>query len=328
MAQSPDEAHYGMIADRILAGAVVPFLGAGVNLCGRSESESFELGRHLLPSGSELAAHLAKKGHYKGNDRTDLLRVSQYVAIMMGLRPLYDWLHAVFDADYAPTPVHELLASLPSLIRTRPSTEPRFFPLIVTTNYDDALERAFKAAREEYDLVTYIADGKERGRFIHTSPEGVARVIGRPKTYKELRCDERPVIAKIHGAVVRRMPTQDSFVRDSFVITEDHYIDYLSHTDIKTLIPINIASRMMQSHFLFLGYSLKDWNLRVILHRLWGAEVGLNSNSWAVQPNPDNIDKESWSPRGVELLDVRLEEYIKLLGEALTSASTVTDELL
>jgi SIR2-like domain len=303
---------------------VVPFLGAGVNLCGRSESEPFEVGRHL-PSGSQLAAYLAKKGHYEGDSGNDLLRVSQYVAIMMGLRPLYEWLHAVFDADYAPTPVHELLASLPSMIRRRPPTESRFFPLIVTTNYDDLLERAFQEAGEEYDLVTYIADGKDRGKFIHTSPNGDERIIGRPKTYKELRCDERPVIAKIHGAVVRQMPTHDSFV-----ITENHYIDYLSHTaDIKTLIPVNIASRMMQSHFLFLGYSLKDWNLRVILHRLWGdAAVELNSNSWAIQPDPDSIEEKSWSRRGVELLDVRLEEYIRLLGEALTSASTVTGELL
>lgn len=324
MAQSPDEAHYRMIADRILAGAVVPFLGAGVNLTGRSESETFELGRHL-PSGSELAAYLAKKGHYEGNANTDLLRVSQYVAIMMGLRPLYQWLHAVFDADYAPTAVHELLASVPSLIRARPSTEPTFFPLIVTTNYDDLLEIAFQNAGEEYDLVTYIADGKERGKFTHTSPDGDERVIARPKTYKELRCDERPVIAKIHGAVVRQMPTHDSFV-----ITENHYIDYLSHTaDIKALIPVNIASRMMQSHFLFLGYSLGDWNLRVILHRIWGdAAVELNSNSWAIQLNPDDLEKESWSQRGVKLLDVQLEEYIKLLSEALTSASAVTGELL
>jgi hypothetical protein len=322
VAQSPEGAHYELITDRILAGAVVPFLGAGVNLSGRPESESFEVGRYL-PSGSELAAYLAIKGRYPYKDRTDLLRVSQYVAIMLGLRPLYELLHGVFDKDYVPTPVHELLASLPSLIRARPSTEPRFFPLIVTTNYDDLLERAFKATREEYDLVTYIADGKDRGRFMHTSPDGDERVINKPKTYKELRCDERPVIAKIHGAV-GRIPDHDSFV-----ITENHYIDYLSHTaDIKTLIPVNIASRMMQSHFLFLGYSLKDWNLRVILHRLWGdAEVALNSNSWAVQPNPDSIEEKSWSRRGVELLDVRLEEYIKRLSDALTSASAITGEL-
>jgi hypothetical protein len=79
-----------------------------------------------------------------------------------------------------------------------------------------------------------------------------------------LQFGERPVIAKIHGTIGRGM--QD---RDSFVITENHYIDYLSHTDIAQLIPVNIALRLRKSHFLFLGYSLNDWNLRVILHRLW-----------------------------------------------------------
>lgn len=322
MAQTPDDAHYGFIADRILAGAVVPFLGAGVNLCGRKDAESFEVGRHL-PSGPELAVYLASKSHYPGKDRTDLLRVSQYIAIMAGLRPLYEWLHDVFDADYAPTPAHRLLASLPSMIRARPSTQRGFFPLIVTTNYDDALETAFKEAHEEYDLVTYMADGPRSGRFLHTRPDGDETVINKPKSYKELRCVERPVIAKIHGAVMRRIPRDPE--HDSFVITENHYIDYLSHTDIKTLIPVNIASRMMQSHFLFFGYSLKDWNLRVILHRLSGdAGMAWTSNSWAVQPTPDQVDEKSWGKRGVELLDARLEDYIEQLRTSLTNSSGPT----
>jgi SIR2-like domain len=324
VAQTPDEAHYGFIADRILAGAVVPFLGAGVNLCGRKDSESFEVGRHL-PSGAELADYLASKGHYPGEDRKDLLRVSQYIAIMAGLRPLYEWLHDVFDADYAPTPAHRLLASLPSMIRTRRSTQRGFFPLIVTTNYDDALETAFKDAHEEYDLVTYMADGPRSGRFLHTRPDGNETVINKPKSYKELQCVERPVIAKIHGAVMRRMPPDPQ--HDSFVITENHYIDYLSHTDIKTLIPVNIASRMMQSHFLFFGYSLKDWNLRVILHRLSGdAGMAWTSNSWAVQPKPDKIDEKSWGRRGVELLDARLEDYIEQLKTHLANSASATRE--
>jgi hypothetical protein len=320
MAEPPDQAHYEFIADRIMAGAVVAFLGAGVNLCGREDSELFEVGRHL-PSGSELSEYLAKKVHYPGRDRTDLLRVSQYVAIMAGRQPLYDWLHTVFDADYSPTPVHRLLASIPSMIRARPSAQQGFFPLIVTTNYDDALEKAFKDAREEYDLVTYIAEGPRSGRFLHTSPDGNETIINKPKGYKELRCVERPVIAKIHGAVVRRMPDQDSFV-----ITENHYIDYLSHTaDIKTLIPVNIASRMMQSHFLFLGYSLKDWNLRVILHRLWGnGAMGWRFNSWAIQPKPGKIDEKSWGQRGVELFDARLEDYIEQLSTSLKNSASTT----
>jgi hypothetical protein len=319
MAQSRNEAHYELIADRILAGAVVPFLGAGVNLCGRPDWEEWQVGRYL-PSSSELAAYLARIGHYPYKDSTDLLRVSQYVAIILGLQPLYQLLHGVFDADYAPTPVHRLLASLPSLIRACPSAEPRFFPLIVTTNYDDLLERAFKDVGEEYDLVTYIADGPQAGRFLHTSPGGIPKVIHRPNSYTELRDDERPVIAKIHGAVGRGAPD-----RDSFVITENHYIDYLSRTDLAQLIPVRVATRMRKSHLLFLGYSLKDWNLRVILNRLWGnAELGWTS--WAVQLNPDDIDEISWFRRGVELHDIRLEEYIEQLGAAITSATATAGE--
>jgi hypothetical protein len=102
--------------------------------------------------------------------------------------------------------------------------------------------------------------------------------------------------------------SRDSEERDSFVVTENHYIAYLSHTDVAKLIPINIATRMRKSHFLFLGYSLKDWNLRVILHRLWGDE-GLGYNSWAIQPRPERIEEKAWYRRGVELLDAELIDY-------------------
>jgi hypothetical protein len=91
---------------------VQPFLGAGVNLCGRPESMSWARGEYL-PSGSELAEYLAKRVDYPYKDTENLLRVSQYVDVMLGAGPLYQELHYVFDADYAPTPVHQLLAKLP-----------------------------------------------------------------------------------------------------------------------------------------------------------------------------------------------------------------------
>jgi hypothetical protein len=310
MVQSPDEAHYRMIADRVLNGAVVPFLGAGVNLCGRPDSATFALGQYL-PSGSELAAHLASQLDYPYTDRTDLLRVSQYVDVILGDGPLYGFLHDVFDEDYAPTAVHRLLATVPALIRMHRSDRPKLFPLYVTTNYDDALERAFRDADEPYDLVTYIADNPDRGKFLHTRPDDKSRVISLPHKYKELNFGERPVIMKIHGAVARG--TND---RDSFVVTEDDYIDYLSMNDTTHLFPIDIAQRMKKSHLLFLGYSLKDWNLRVILRRIWGDSV-LNWNSWAIQPKPEKIEEKTWDRRHVELLDARLEEYVTHLAAAL-----------
>ena len=53
--------------------------------------------------------------------------------------------------------------------------------------------------------------------------------------------------AKIHGAVVRGMPKHDSFV-----ITENRYVDYLSHADIETHIPVipgaRVRSRRLGGH--------------------------------------------------------------------------------
>ncbi|WP_185749005.1 SIR2 family NAD-dependent protein deacylase [Humibacillus xanthopallidus] len=232
----------------------------------------------------------------------------------LGNGPLYEALHEVFDADYSPTPVHQLLAGLPSLVRRRAAGQRCFYPLIITTNYDDALEKAFLAAGEEFDLLTYIAGGAHAGKFRHTRPNGDSELILGPNAYPEFKCDERPTIAKIHGAVARVDGEEDSFV-----ITENHYIEYLSHTDIAKLIPVNILTRMRKSHFLFLGYSLKDWNLRVILHRLWGAE-GAGYNSWAIQSQPERIEEKAWAKRGVELMDMRLEEYAALLDARLQSS--------
>ena len=78
MSNVPDDRHYRMLAELLVAGEVVPFLGAGVNLCGRPESTVFQPGR-FLPSGSELAMYLAREVNYPYPDRMDLLRVSQYV---------------------------------------------------------------------------------------------------------------------------------------------------------------------------------------------------------------------------------------------------------
>jgi hypothetical protein len=222
----PSESHYDTILRAIVDGRLVPLLGAGVNLCGRPKGTGWQHGRYL-PSGGELAAHLAGLFGYPDGELLDLLRVSQYVEVMLGSGPLYDKLHELFDADYPPSPVHELLASLPKRLGLAGR---RRYQLIMTTNYDDALERAFRAAGEDFDLVWYNAEAEHRGKFLHLPPDGEPRLISRPNEYDGLSLQERTVILKIHGAIDRRRPE-----RDSYVITEDHYIDYLTRTDVSTL---------------------------------------------------------------------------------------------
>ena len=86
--EKADDAHYAAIAERLAAGRIVPFLGAGANLADRGD-EPWEPGSPFLPSGAELAAYLIERGDYPLADDDDLLRVSQYVDAEYGeARPL------------------------------------------------------------------------------------------------------------------------------------------------------------------------------------------------------------------------------------------------
>jgi hypothetical protein len=298
------DAHYELVVRSFIDGRVIPLLGAGANRCGRPPDAAWGRGRYV-PDGGELAAYLARWGAYPGNDRSDLVRVSQYVSVMLGAGPLYDELRELFDADYPPTPLHRFLATLPQQLQHNGSGRQHL--LIVTTNYDDALERAFREAGEPFDLVTYVAVGDDTGRFLHYPPGGEAVLIEIPNEYRGLSLAERSVILKLHGAVDRRNPDHDSYV-----ITEDNYIEYLTNTDLSGLLPVTIGAKLRRSHFLFLGYSLRDWNLRVILHRIWGQQR-LRYRSWAVQLRPEAIEQRFWEAREVDIVDQDLETYVNEL---------------
>jgi hypothetical protein len=180
----------------------------------------------------------------------------------------------------------------------------------VTTNYDLTLERALAEADEEFDVVSYLAAGRHRGKFCHVAPDGSAQTIDRPNEFvAELGLAERTVILKLHGQVDR---TPDR-AWESFVVTEDDYIDYLAQSEISSVLPVAVAAKLRRSHFLFLGYAMRDWNLRVILNRLWG-DNPLVYRSWAVQPSPRPLESQFWRHRDVDVVDLPLEDYVASLA--------------
>lgn len=122
---------------------------------------------------------------------------------------------------------------------------------------------------------------------------------------------QRTVVLKIHGTVDR-----DDERQDSYVITEDHYIEYLTRTNPSELIPAKLLEKLVHSHFLFLGYGMRDWNLRVILHRIWALRE-LDWTSWAVQDRVDRLDEKLWRTRQVDLHECRLTDYVAGLTAAL-----------
>jgi SIR2-like protein len=311
--RTTDERHHARVAQLLATGEVIPFLGAGANLCDRPRGAAWEAGRYP-PSGNELALALAERSLYPDPEDGDLLRVSQYVNATLGTGQLYRYLHAVFDADYPPTSLHRLLARVPALLRGR--GRPQL--VVLTTNYDDLVERALADAGEPFDVVWYEAKpGPQQGRFLHRPPDGPVVEIELPNRYTGLELAERPVVLKLHGAIDR-----SDWKRDSYVVTEDSYIDYLAGRDVGEQIPVALRERMADSHFLFLGYSMRDWNLRVILNRIWGSQQ-LDLKSWAVQRMPEKasareIEEALWRDRGdVDLLYAELKDYVERLGGAL-----------
>ena len=289
-----------------MTGRVTPFLGAGANRCGRPEGESFRKGLYL-PDGRELADSIAAEfGVTEEEKEYDLLQISQYVSLMSpDESELGTYLHKVFDAPYPPTHVHTFLAGLPG--RLRENGLPSNDQLIVTANYDDTLERTFDEAGEQYDLVSYY-----EGRFVHWAP-GANRatdepeVIEDPQSYHRIDEDEGIVVLKVHGLVHAKWET--------FVITEDDYIDYLTRTDLSRLLPVNIVNRLKRSSFLFLGYSLRDWNIRAILHAL--SRDQLEKQHWAVLLDPDRVERKLWDRRKVRIVEIPLDEFLNGLEKHL-----------
>jgi hypothetical protein len=245
----------------------------------------------------------------------DLVKVAQYVELAKGTLPLHEALHEVFTRTYRPTVVHRFLARLAKVV---PSDYPL---LLLTTNYDDALEQALREVDVAYDLVTYVTDYPERtrGYFTHSSwqpgaeEESKPVAIARAKAYTNL-LETRPAIVKIHGAT-RRKRTVDE---DNYVITEDDHIDFLVHKDATRSLPIAVAERLPRSHFLFLGYALKDWNLRVLLRKIW-REQRRTAKSWSVRLDADEMEDHWWEKQGVSTLRHPLSSYILTLRGACLS---------
>src|SRR4051812_7197052 len=79
--ENPLLQHYRQVIDAIIEGRLVLFLGAGVNLCTRQESQDWRPGA-WLPSGGELARHLAKTFNYPRDEPVELARVAQWVDVI------------------------------------------------------------------------------------------------------------------------------------------------------------------------------------------------------------------------------------------------------
>jgi DNA-binding SARP family transcriptional activator len=282
-----------------LAGRLVVVVGAGVE---RAAADG------PLPGPGELHAQLVKAFGCPPEHARDLAHVAEYVALTKGVGPLYDEIHELYDRESAPGPVHEALARVEWSLTERGSPH----LLVVTTSFHELLEHALRAAGCEADVVSFLAVGRHQGKFLHAGADGPPVVVDAPYAYTDVSLERRAVVLKIHGGIDRR-PGREW---ESFVISEDDYIGNFLDVDLAAALPVTLAARLRRSHFLFLGYPLQEWNLRVFLHRVWGREK-VSYRSWAIATEPDPLEQELWRQRGIDIFDVPYVDYLARLGAGL-----------
>jgi hypothetical protein len=243
-------------------GELVPFLGAGASLREYAEeTESYD----SLPTGRELAHHLAEYlGPSSGEiDTQDLIEVASAFELIAGRRYLHEKLEEVFGGNQEPGSLHRFLAQDPGIL------------LIVTTNYDKLIERAFHEAGREFHMIMSPAGRSDLPKSVLWWPPGATEPSMHSITDLPLTPQDLPVIYKIHGGFDPTGKWQGC------VITEDDYFEIGGRIYESSLLPNALAGLFYKRSLLFLGYSLRDVHVRHLVTQFgrWAPRSFLVSKS-------------------------------------------------
>ena len=314
---------FSQVATWLTEGSVIPFLGAGASRAGITEASP-------LPDGRTLADELIKKmgGAFPGEQDEELAKVAQFFEQTVFDRPaLLEYIVSRFQERQE----HAQISAVARLLAAVPVTGRLF---LMTTNYDSQIERAMREANRPLCVITQNMRDPANGASLVevTYPDGTVSQEGATAFQWDDQArtpDPRTVyLYKMHGsprpsASPPKQPniigTEDDSEQDDIIITEDDYVDFLVNCGGPVspyFPPTSLATVYMTRRFLFLGYSLEDWNFRVFL-KLLALSNTLSKKErrrhWAIQRDPSPLDEPLWRQRNVNLYQADLIDFCREL---------------
>ena len=209
-----------------------------------------------------------------------------------------------------PTPIHRFFASLPPLLRERGAPH----QLIVTTSYDLALEQALLDAGEEFDVVSYIASGRHRGRFCHLAPDGTAAPIEHPEHLRD-------------GAVARAAHDHPQAPRPLRPLAAARVGELRRHRGRLHRVPRAVGRRRRRcrsgsprgSSAATSSSSATRWPTGTCASCSSGSGATTRSATarGRCSRSAKPLEREFWRRLDVDVLEAPLEEYVELLGRHL-----------
>jgi hypothetical protein len=236
------------LAQRLLAGKAVIFLGAGCNMDAEGS----------LASATELSREMAEKCNLEWHEYIPLSTIAFYYESFFSREQLNRYL--VHKLDRPGVRPSTAIRGLVQVIETLESLG--VSSIVITTNYDQQLERAYSERMgRELDVVVYHGgtDANHPSAMLHPT-------IGRrPLLWSP---SHRTTLYKMHGCISQpESPHLVPSALHNLVVTEEDYINFLSNAlsqnESKYLLP-HVLARIADSATLFIGYSLTDWNFRVV----------------------------------------------------------------
>jgi SIR2-like domain len=254
-----------LIAEAVKTGRCILFLGAGVHYPPPGESRFAYPEAERPPLGATLARKLAADCDFArvcpDDEPTNLMRVSLCYQTQRSRRGLVEEIRRSVEENAKPSAAVRGLAELP-------------FPLVITTNYDTLFERALRRADKDPLIGTYEPSNDIPTRDLPPDRELTA---------------QRPFVFKVHG---------DVNVPDSIVVTDEDYISFVLRMNAAGRfhpIPETFRYQLQRWPTLFIGYSLLDYNLRLLFRTLrWRVDESEHPDSYSVDLRPDPLISQVW----------------------------------
>jgi hypothetical protein len=251
----------------VSAGKCILFLGAGVHYPPPENSPFAYPEEERPPLGGALAERLAEGCNFTevcpGEAKTNLQRVALCYEMEVGRMELVTQIRNAVDVGTEPSAAVRALAELP-------------FPLVITTNYDTLFERALSRAGK-HPVVRWYDPIGERPTEGYTPGEEASR--------------EAPFVFKVHGDVNHQ---------DSIVITDEDYIGFVLRMSTGERAGSHPIPQTFRYYFtlwptLFVGYSLLDYNLRLLFRTLrWKLDTSERPESYSIDLRPDPLISDRW----------------------------------
>jgi hypothetical protein len=252
-----------LIADVVAQGQCILFLGAGAHAPPPEDSRFVYPAEARPPLGSALSRQLATSlgdelgAELPDEDPRNLQRIALFYELRRSRNQLVQAIRGSVQEGKRPSPALRALAEMD-------------FPIVITTNYDQLFENALVLAGKQPRVTIYTPNLEET--VDHKNPTVAS-----------------PVVFKVHGDIDRL---------ETIVVTDEDYIQFvlrMSNKDPYDPLPLTLKYHLNVWTTVFVGYSLLDYNLRLLFKSLrWKIDNANIPDMYSVDLTPDPLILSVW----------------------------------